>query len=534
MGEIDGEGLVPGPSGSQWFESLLRELDSADSLLFASRRFESVVLALLSSEVSGEGQPAGQLEQRIFEMRSPESRLRIRFDAMLPAGVQDVPGPTAVEVRYFPGRNRKMATFRLREMLRTRALEASFVGAGALLIVQNLEVDESILSVLATETAILQSTLQDPPRLIVWGAAELLQLAQKHEALVAGGDWAGMVKVVRQALPGPAQTPVGVDLTATESKSAALRDLHEIYATEGVSLFLGAGVSMGFGLPSWSGILATLFGVALKEQMGSALSARELTHLQTLATQLNSDSPLQAGRVVQRALAQSGEKFEERLSGLLYAEAVNETEGTLLGAVADLCMATRRGSRVHSVVTYNYDDLLEETLTKRRVRALSVYEAKGAPSIDDLPVYHVHGFLPRDRSLFGSSAEAPVVFAEQQYHLLYTDPFHWTNIVQLNAIREHTCVFLGLSMTDPNLRRLLEIGSRSSESARHYAFMKRRAVKEVKREGKPAALSGTTIEQFLGWHHQLSEEVLKDLGVRVIWFDSYDEIRDAIQSLADQ
>jgi hypothetical protein len=56
--------------------------------------------------------------------------------------------------------------------------------------------------------------------------------------------------------------------------------------------------------------------------------------------------------------------------------------------------------------------------------------------------------------------ENQIVFSEDSYHDQFVDPFSWSNLTQLNKFTQNTCLFIGLSMTDPNLRRLLDVAVR--------------------------------------------------------------------------
>ena len=84
------------------------------------------------------------------------------------------------------------------------------------------------------------------------------------------------------------------------------------------------------------------------------------------------------------------------------------------------------------------------------------------------PIYHVHGFIPYDNSQIIKSVP---ILSEEEYHRVYANSYNWSNVEQIHALSRTTCIFIGLSMTDPNLRRLLDIAIRDSENeARHFVF----------------------------------------------------------------
>ncbi|HDK9808218.1 TPA: SIR2 family protein, partial [Klebsiella pneumoniae] len=126
-----------------------------------------------------------------------------------------------------------------------------------------------------------------------------------------------------------------------------------------------------------------------------------------------------------------------------------------------------------SVITYNFDDLLERQLISNSILHRCIYTNNESFDPDELPVYHVHGFLPENRKLYDGLDKSTLVFSEEGYHHIYSDSYHWSNLVQLNSFRENSCLMVGLSMTDPNLRRLLDISSKNIERSKHFTFMKR-------------------------------------------------------------
>ena len=106
-----------------------------------------------------------------------------------------------------------------------------------------------------------------------------------------------------------------------------------------------------------------------------------------------------------------------------------------------------------------------------------------------------------------------VVLTEDDYHQVYSEVFDWSNVEQLHALTRCTCFFIGLSLNDPNLRRLLEIAQRgSSKSVRHYVFLERKSEYEIIEKAE---------KDF-----QIRENMLADLGLNVIWYKGNDEHKE--------
>ena len=85
-------------------------------------------------------------------------------------------------------------------------------------------------------------------------------------------------------------------------------------------------------------------------------------------------------------------------------------------------------------------------------------------------IYHVHGLLPYekyDEDRFRDS----LIFNESEYFYLYNNPYSWNISKQLHDFKFNECIFIGISLTDPNMKRLLELASNYFKF--NFIFMKR-------------------------------------------------------------
>ena len=100
--------------------------------------------------------------------------------------------------------------------------------------------------------------------------------------------------------------------------------------------------------------------------------------------------------------------------------------------------------------------------------------------------------------------------------------YDWSNVEQLHAMQRSVCFFIGLSMTDPNLRRLLDIANDNQSQSldiRHFVFLS----KEKSAEG----LTGKKAEEFC----DKIEDMLRGLGVAVVWYKDYPDLPKLLDSM---
>lgn len=450
------------------------------------------------------------------------------LDALLPEGLGDLAGPLGVEL-WFPIASAGSLGSLLERLERCSARLHGGRELAGLLFVHSVPIEDSDVQRLDDYLG----GREEAAEIHVWGPKELVALFERHERKIGA------------LLPELAIAPIRADLQRSESdwkiqSAARLERLAAVYRSEGVVLALGAGVSIGMGVPNWDELVSGLLVSLVTKQLTDSVDEKQAVELADAVRKVGNESPLLSARYLRRGFedgnAGDPHAFQRELAAGLYQRGGAGTPSSLLRELAKLCMPQRTGPKVHSVITYNFDDLLEQVLVSEGIRYRSIYSARHRPLETELPIYHVHGFLPQDDEKFDRLEEGLLAFSEEGYHQLFRDPYHWTNVIQLQAFQQHICVLVGLSLTDPNLRRLLEYAATSRDEPRHFVFMKRTSAEDLqaaslKGPNAAAAVKPEAARDFLRVHHSLQEHVYAELGLEVIWFDNYEEMPEAVTKL---
>ncbi len=350
-------------------------------------------------------------------------------------------------------------------------------------------------------------------------------------------------------------------------------EIRQALARREVTIYLGAGVSMGSGLPSWEQLVLAMYYQALS---GTDLHGWRPfpNYLFAIAEYHLRHSAEPPDITAQKLLYHYGREdhggFFADLKVTLYSPFAESGSiqlpepselragNTTLGAIASLCeigAAAGDMEGVESVVSYNYDDLLEQALGPNRCTPLW-NPAEVEPG--KLPIYHVHGFVPGGD---GPGSEAgEIVFTEEQYHKELHNPYSWGSLVQLRAMSSTVGLMIGLSLTDRNMRRLLDAVSRSGLHGKSYVFLQRpstepipaeavaeiddnaraymdtflRAGAKTKGEGRMRREVQGIVQAVQKVDQKETVYVLEQLGVSVIWYENHSDISDAVALIMGQ
>lgn len=320
-------------------------------------------------------------------------------------------------------------------------------------------------------------------------------------------------------------------------------------------------------MPTWKGLVERI--MMHHQVFGPAIGASKYTELAETGYRLETIARMAEIKVIKdhggdraaaaaafasiiRECLYSGTEFaawwrEKRQSAIdisstnaqLFSEFIATTNKTLR-AVYDLCVL-RGGpntsnlcinNNVHAVVNFNFDSLLSSydkamhyLVRHKDKRCLRTIERPTAGPIPGrISVYHPHGFFRFDRGRDDPEKEAPDlrIFTETEYYDFFNKPMEMYTYTMLHLFREYRCLFVGSSMTDENVRRLLHY---CKDEERKSYDRERVRFQEVARAAGDEKLRHFAILPERDFDvDTLVEASLADLGVNVCWIKDFDEI----------
>ena len=309
--------------------------------------------------------------------------------------------------------------------------------------------------------------------------------------------------------------------------------LREAYEADGLVLVLGAGVSLRSDIPDWKCLLIRV--------------AENRDH-QELADELRAGTiqlPV-AASVLQKRIDDRTE-FVETVREALYRDLppairagdrdalVEHVRGnTTMRAVAAMCVVpdTKRpgkyeqNERIDAVATFNVDALFQTYVRARYgPRLLRTTErASAGAKRGKTSIYHLHGHLRFDRKARDPKKEASeVVLTEQDYFDFFNDSTSVFTYTFLYLLRERPCVFVGLSLEDGNLRRLLHLSAKERRGG-----YRSEGETDAGVEAKVQRHFAFLLEEGSTETRQVREDALSLLGTRVIWVQQFEEIDDVL------
>lgn len=335
-------------------------------------------------------------------------------------------------------------------------------------------------------------------------------------------------------------------LKSRTSRHEQISYLNRAYKDEELVLVLGAGVSSPYNLPSWGNLLQKL----LFETFSNAnQNTKASLALSKLFPELFPNSPLISARFLEEYFKRNinGRTFEARVKEALYEQVNRDANSKTIQEILQFCIAPGRSPNLDSIITYNYDDILEVTLTNSNIEIpfKPIYKVGMNSKKGELPIYHVHGYLPQNQEI---DRENSITLSENLYHRQYIDVYSWNNMVQINKFKDNVCIFIGISLTDPNIRRLLDIAKvqKGDNQKHHYLFKRRYNPTDVKKsleeilskndllldeKSKANLKLDETSKQLLLKMEEFEELDAESFGIEIIWIDNFDEIAEFLKQV---
>ena len=221
-------------------------------------------------------------------------------------------------------------------------------------------------------------------------------------------------------------------------------------------LVMGAGINCDYGAKDWRHLIAALNEQFYKNDMKAI---EEVKHFVGNELFVN-------GKVMKTSGFDTYKSLNNELYLFKEAKSFNDPNSTLYNCVNYI--ERHPGTEV---ITYNYDTNLEYLLKKRGLMYSSVYDENSFVIKDSIvAIYHVHGLLPFDKYKERKYIDS-LIFNESEYFYLYNNPYTWNISKQMHDFTFCTCLFIGLSLTDPNMKRLLEVSLNPLKY--NFIFMKK-------------------------------------------------------------
>lgn len=294
-------------------------------------------------------------------------------------------------------------------------------------------------------------------------------------------------------------------------------------AARKLTLLVGAGASMEAGLPSWPRLVEMLLETVASELPGLG----EEEQAAWVEATLERDDLLGAGAVVE---VMAKEDLNELIPARLYGG--QGPEAFAPGPIAHQVAALQEVWGEHlEILTTNYDDLLEQALidagtARTRIRSYTQNRDADKRARGTVAVTHLHGLAGR------SEAPRKIVLTEEHYHRMQRGT-SWQEKLVIERLQSSTCVFVGMSLADPNLIRYL-YGYEADDDPRHAAIFVRQGEPEVpdpvreKMEEAAARRWGRCgVEAIFVDHFADAAQLLYEIGHRrASRDDSYEPVGD--------
>ena len=450
--------------------------------LFDSKSFETFCLSVLQQIAISENKEVKFESSLPKDLYNKRNHLLAIFDAIAEQGISNIQGPTVFEIKY----TKKSIDFEDIISFSKKVEKAYPYGEVNIVFITNQHYSHENM----------QYDLDRRSTITVWDISYIEEWISKYPI-----DFSNAIN--HSPTQNTTNTYIPKNISDedfySKSKSNAETLKRIIHLNESFALVLGAGISVDPGAQPWNKLLDS-FKVELTK-MKLIIDSKKLG-------EKIGDSSLITAQLCKELYKNEVDYYWAIHQGL-YSNHMPFNSDFAIGHLAKI--AQKCSPKMHfKVLTYNYDNYFEEYLDNLSIEYNSLYE-QNSLTTDKLSIYHIHGFLPKVsyKSHIRDSYKKSIYLTEQDYNSLYNSPYSWQISSQLSAFRENICLFVGCSLADPNIRRLLEITAKENKT--HYAILTKEKM--------------TSIDLLRAANH------FNRLGVEIIWVDDFIDLRRQLKEL---
>jgi hypothetical protein len=287
--------------------------------------------------------------------------------------------------------------------------------------------------------------------------------------------------------------------------------LEELGQSPGLTLIVGAGASAEAGLPPWRALVRDLLDRAGRERLELADPDARTLWIEQI---MGGESPLGAAAVAE---ALADDDLAQWIPEALYGDDPQRFQpGPIARQIPVLRAAFGTSLRL---LTTNYDDLVQQAFdddgSTVDAQAFTGPHGSPAPQTDEhhQRISHLHGFLARD-----GRSEGTVVLTEEDYQRVAQADWQRSEVGY--ALMNGPCVFIGSSLTDPNLLRYLHVHA-GAGTPRHYAIFTRQD-----------AYAQATPPEVIAAREQALAARWRSSNLEITFVDHYAEIALALAEIA--
>lgn len=433
--------------------------------------------------------------------------LKQEYDFYLPNGIDEIDKPAYIIIKFY-NNYKKFLQYLDSEIVKLKEID-NFV-----IFITNFELFED--SIQEYKNNLINRKIGD-----IWDLGEFKRRTgkyyTKHINLIRNPDRYLINDIFKE----------NFELSYANERNKHITYLKGEFSKDNITLFLGAGVSIDANIPDWFSFVNELYSMMFSKILDKKIFDDSFKEQLKKLANLYKDNNLIIQLRQIRSQFKTNEYFNIVKKALYKNNPKPDTE--ILKSIAYMCKPRRDGVGVKSIITYNFDDLVELALLNLKIENNSISCEKDETDISKLNIYHVHGYLPR---LANSSIanQTELIFSEEDYHRVYSDAYCWSNLVQLNHLREDVCIFIGCSLNDPNLRRLLDITYQKRQMNKHYAILKKLFVSESEFE----EIDQNALNEFKKIDLNLKTFFYEKIGLNIIWIDEYNEIPEILKRICDK